>query len=84
MIYFSSDGHNKNKIIVELDLSNYAKKSGLKNAAGVDTLKFAKKNDSANLKSKDDELDISKLETTPTDLSKLTNVVKKGVAKKTE
>ena len=84
MIYFSSDGHNKNKIIVELDLSNYAKKSGLKNAAGVDTLKFAKKNDSANLKSKDDELDISKLETTPTDLSKITNVVKKGVVKKTE
>ena len=29
---------------VELDLSNYATKTGLKNAAGVDTLNFAKKN----------------------------------------
>ena len=29
---------------VELDLSNYATKAGLKNAAGVDTLDFAKKN----------------------------------------
>ena len=28
---------------VELDLSNYPTKTDLKNAAGVDTLKFAKK-----------------------------------------
>ena len=28
---------------VELDLSNYATKSDLKNATGVDTSKFAKK-----------------------------------------
>ena len=33
---------SKNKIETELDLSNYATKSNLKNAAGVDTSDFAK------------------------------------------
>ena len=33
---------SKNKIEIELDLSNYATKSNLKNAAGVDTSDFAK------------------------------------------
>ena len=33
----------KSKIKVELDLSNYATKSNLKNATGVDKLKFAKR-----------------------------------------
>ena len=33
----------------ELDLSNYATKADLKNAAGVDTSKFAKNDDLANL-----------------------------------
>ena len=37
----------KNRIEVELDLSNYATKSDLKNPAGVDTLDFAKKIDLA-------------------------------------
>ena len=35
---------------VELDLSNYATKADLKNATGVDTLKFAAKVDLASLK----------------------------------
>ena len=34
---------SRNKIKVELDLSNYATKSDLKNATGVDTSKFVKK-----------------------------------------
>ena len=46
----------KSKIKVELDLSNYATKSNLKNATGVDKLKFAKKADRAILKSKTDKL----------------------------
>ena len=37
MSYFPPYGHSKNKIEVELDLSNYAPKSDLKNATGVDT-----------------------------------------------
>ena len=46
----------KSKKKVELDLSNYATKSNLKNATGVDKLKFAKKADRAILKSKTDKL----------------------------
>ena len=38
----------------------------------------------SNSKSKVEKLDIRKLETTPADLSKLSNVVKKNVVKKTE
>ena len=34
---------SKSKIKFELDLSNYATKSDLKGATGIDTLKFAKK-----------------------------------------
>ena len=45
----------------ELDLSNYATKSDLKNATGVDTWKYAKKIDLASLKSNVDKLDNDKL-----------------------
>ena len=38
----------------------------------------------SSLKGKVDKLDIGKLETTPADLSKLSNVVKNDVVKKTE
>ena len=44
---------------VELDLSNYATKTDLKNATGIDTSKFSKKDDLANLKSNVDKLDIN-------------------------
>ena len=46
---------------VELELSNYATKANLKKETGVDTSKFAKMVDLANLKSSVDELDIDKL-----------------------
>ena len=69
---------------IELDLSNYATKPGLKNVTGVDTLKFAKKIDLVNLKLEINKLDIGKLETTTIDLSKLTDVVKNEIVKKTE
>ena len=46
---------------VELDLSNYTTKAELKNTAGVDTSKFSKEIDSADLKSNFDKLDIDKL-----------------------
>ena len=39
----------KSKIEVELDSSNYATKSDLKNATDVDTLQFAKRDDLVNL-----------------------------------
>ena len=41
--------HSKNKIKAELDFSNYATKSDLKNATGVNRSKFAKKDDLVNL-----------------------------------
>ena len=46
---------------IELDLTNHATKADLKNAAGVDTSKFAKKVDLASVKSNVDKLDIDKL-----------------------
>ena len=54
---------------VELDLSNYATKSDLKNATGVDTSQFARKVDLANLKSNIVKLDIDKWKNLPTNLS---------------
>ena len=56
---------------VEIDFSNYAAKSNLKNATGVDTSKFAKKVDLVNLKSSVDKLDIDKLKNAPNNLSNL-------------
>ena len=46
---------------VKLDSFNYATKEDMKNEAGVDTSKFAKKIDLASLKSNLDQLDINKL-----------------------
>ena len=55
---FSIFAPSKNKIEVELDLSNYATKSDLKSATGVDTSQFAKKDNLANLKSEINKLDV--------------------------
>ena len=60
---------------VELNLCNYAAKTELKNTAGADTSKFAKKIDLGNLKSNVNELDIHKLKNVPTNLSNLKSKV---------
>ena len=65
------------KVKVELDSPNYATEADLKNATGVDTSKFAKKVDLANLKSDVDKLDIDKLKTLSTNLSNLKSKVDK-------
>ena len=62
---------------VEINLSNYATKTDIRNISHVDTSIFTLKTNLANLKTKVDELDIDKLKPVPTDLSKLSNVVKK-------
>ena len=49
----------------------------------VDTLSFALKTNLANLKTEVDKLDVDKLVPVPTELSKLSNVVKNDVATKT-
>ena len=48
MSFFSPFGHSKNKVKVELDLSNYATKSELKNTAAVGTSQLVKIDDLAN------------------------------------
>ena len=69
-------------IKVKVDLSNYATKTDLKNVTHADTSSFALKTNLANLKTEVDKLDIDKLVPVPTDLSKLSNVVKNDVVKK--
>ena len=64
-------------------MSNYATKTDIKSISHVDTSSFALKTNLANLKTEVDELDIEKLVPVFTDLSKLGNVVKNNVVKKT-
>ena len=74
--YFPTPSSHKENIKVEIDLSNYATKKDINNITHVDT-------SLSSLKTEVDRLDIDKLATVPVDLSKLSNVVKNGVAKKT-
>ena len=80
--YESFDGDINVNIIV--DLSNYATKADIKNISRIDTSSFALNTNLANLKTEADKLDIDKLAPVPTDLSKLSNVVKNYVIKKTD
>ena len=72
--YFTKPNSLGANVKVELELSNYATKTDLKNAAGVDTLSFTKNVDLANLQFDVDKLDIDKLVPIPVDLSKLKDV----------
>ena len=77
---FRSFGGNIN---IKVDLSNYATKADIKNITHVDTSRFALKTNLASLKTEVDKLDIDKLVPVPVDLSKLSDVVKNDVIKKT-
>ena len=77
---FRSFGGNIN---VKVDLSNYATKADIKNISHVDTSSFALKANLASLKTEVHKLDIEKLVPIPVDLSKLSDVVKNEVVKKT-
>ena len=68
---------------VKVGLSNYATKRDIENISHIDTSSFALKTNLANLKTEVDKLDVDKLAPVPTDLSKLSNVVKNDVVKKT-
>ena len=81
--YFPKPYKNfRGNINVKVDLSNYAAKSDLKNATGVDTSKLAEKFDLASLKAEIDKINIDKLKTVPVDLSNLSNAVNSEVVKK--
>ena len=80
--YFPPYNNSSKNIKVELDLSNYATKADLKNITDVDVSNYASKTNLAALKTEVDKIDIDKLKTVPTDLAKLSNVVKNNVVKK--
>ena len=71
-------------INVKVDFSNYTTKRNLKNVSLVDVSSFASKANPASLKAEVEKLDIDKLLPIPVDLSKLADVVKNDVVKKTE
>ena len=78
------NSHFLDSIEVKIDLSNYATKADIRNISHVDTSSFALKKNLANLKTEVDKLDIDKLKPVPTDLNKLSNVVKNDVVKKAD
>ena len=65
-------------------MANYATKDDIQNITQVDVSSFASKTNLAELKTEVDKIDVDKLKTTPTDLTKLSNVVKNDVVKKTD
>ena len=81
--YFPEPSSHEENIKVKIDLTNYATKDDIKNITHVDTSSFALKTNLSSLKTEVDKLDIDKLVPIPNDLSKLSNVVKNDVIKKT-
>ena len=81
--YFPKPSSHEENIKVKIDLTNYTTKEDMKNITHVDTSRFALKTNLSNLKTEVDKLDIDKLVSVPTDLNKLSNVVKNDVVKKT-
>ena len=83
MSYYPPYKNSSNNIKVELDLTNYATKTDLKNITHVDVSSFASKTNLAALKTEVDKIDADKLNTVPVDLAKLTNAVENDLVKKT-
>ena len=82
--YFPPYKSSSNNIKVELDLTNYAIKTDLKNITHTDVSTFASKTNLAALKTEVDKIDVDKLKTVSDDLAKLSNVVKNEVVKKAD
>ena len=75
--YFPEPKSSGGRVKVELDLSNYATKADLNNAAGFDTSALAKRVNLANLISDVCKLDIDKIENVLTNCSNLKSKVDK-------
>ena len=84
MSYYPLYKSFSDNVKVELDLTNYATKTDLKNIMHVDVSSFASKTNLAALKTEVDKIDTDKLKTAPTDLAKLTNGIENDVVKKTD
>ena len=82
--YYLPYKSSSNNIKVELDLTNYATKTDLKNIMHTDVSSFASKTNLAALKTEVDKTDADKLKTVPVDLVKLSSVVDNDVVKKTD
>ena len=82
--YYPPYTSSSNNVKLELDLANYATKMDLKNITHIDVSSFASETNFAALKTEVDKIDVDKLKTTPTDLAKISNVVKNDVVKKTD
>ena len=83
MSYYPPYKSSSNNIKGELDLTNFATKTDLKNITHVDVSSFASKANLAALKTEVDKTDTDKLRTAPVDLAKLTNAVENDLVKKT-
>ena len=81
--YYPLYKSSSQSVKVELDLTNYATKTDLKNITHVDVSSFASKTNLAALKTEVDKTDVDKLKTAPVDLAKLTNAVENDLVKKT-
>ena len=82
--YYPPYKSSSNNIKVELDLTNYATKTDLKNITHVGVSSFAIKTNLAALKTEVDKIDEDKLKKVPVDLAKLTNAVENDLVKKTD
>ena len=83
--YFPKPPSDCKNIKIKVDLFNYATKANIKDITHVETSNFALKTNLTSLfKTEVDKLDIDKLVPVPLDLSKLSDVVKNEVVKKTE
>ena len=82
--YYPPYKSSSSNIKVELDLTNYATKTDLKNIIHTEVSSFASKTNLAALKTEVDKINVDKSKTIPDDLAKLSNVVKNEVVKKTD
>ena len=80
--YYPPYKSSSSKVKVELDLTNYATKTDLKNITHADVSSFASKTNLAALKTEADKIDANKLNTVPVDLAKLTDAVENDLVKK--
>ena len=70
MSYYSKpNSHNRDKVKVILDLSNYVTRKDLEQVTGIDTFDLASKKDFIALKAEVDKLDINKLTDVPISLN---------------
>ena len=82
--YYPPYKSSSNNVKVELDLTNYATKTDLKNITHADVSSFASKTNLVALKTEVDKIDTDKLKTAPTELAKLTNAIENDGVKKTD